>query len=106
MFDCEAGIIVSGQNNCNIDNSTVYRCDMTDDCMVRARIRDRIVTCASGDTVGRLFYGQKNRYMLFETTMYANMTPLLQDLDFRESNDWGGRRVLSRICPIFITRKI
>lgn len=104
--NCETGIIVSGQNDCNISNSTAYSCNIEDDNTVRARIRDRIVTCASGDTVGRLFYGQKNRYMLFETTMYANMTPLLQDLDFRESNDWGGRRVLSRICPIFITRKI
>lgn len=40
VSDCETGVIVSGQSNCNIDNSTVYRCDMTDDYMVRARIAD------------------------------------------------------------------
>lgn len=40
VSDCETGVIVSGQSSCNIDNSTVYRCDMTDDYMVRARIAD------------------------------------------------------------------
>lgn len=38
--NCEAGIIVSGQNDCNISNSTAYSCNIEDDNTVRARISD------------------------------------------------------------------
>ena len=37
---CETGVIVSEQNNCNIGNSTIYRCGLADDFIARARIAD------------------------------------------------------------------
>lgn len=38
--NCETGIIVSGQNDCNISNSTAYSCNIEDDNTVRSRISD------------------------------------------------------------------
>lgn len=38
--NCETGFIVSGQSNCNINNSTAYSCNFEGDNMVRARIAD------------------------------------------------------------------